>query len=265
MGKDSKIEWTDHTFNPWWGCQKVSEGCRHCYAETLSNRWGHDIWGPPATTSRRMMSDSYWQKPLAWNGAAEAAGRRARVFCASMADVFEEHPDADAPRARLWELIEATPWLDWLLLTKRPENIDNMLPGRWLAAIPPNVWLGTSVEDQATAERRIRELLAVPAAVRFVSCEPLIGPINMIPYLFGDALGNDFTPSLDWVIVGGESGPGARPMEAAWAKSIVDTCEASSTPVFLKQLGGHPDKRGGDKAVIDGRQWHEFPKIEQPS
>lgn len=166
MGKHSSIEWCDHTFNPWAGCVKVSPGCAHCYAETLSKRFGQHIWGPAKTTPRRMMRDAYWRQPLTWNAHALSLGVRKRVFCASMADVFEDHPMVASARLRLWDLIEQTPGLDWLLLTKRPEHVHTMLPAAWLATPPHNVWFGTSVEDQQRANERIPALLNVPAAVR---------------------------------------------------------------------------------------------------
>src|SRR6266568_918004 len=115
MSANSSIEWTDHTFNPWWGCVKVSPGCEHCYAELLSNRYGHRVWGPAKTTARRMFGDAHWLEPLVWNDAAEREGKRKRVFCASMADVFEPHHGIVQARIRLFDLIAATPWLDWLL------------------------------------------------------------------------------------------------------------------------------------------------------
>src|SRR5262245_52074261 len=176
MGKDSGIEWTHHTFNPWWGCMKVSPGCEHCYAETFSIRVGKKVWGPKA--DRRFFGDAHWAEPLKWNAVAARAGERHRVFCASMADVFEDRRELDGHRARLWRLIAATPHLDWLLLTKRPENLARMLPwySHWenrVAFEPdepwPNVWLGTTVEDQQRADERIPHLLRSPAAVRFLS------------------------------------------------------------------------------------------------
>lgn len=218
MAKTS-IEWTastrpdgttvpGYTFNPWHGCMKVSDGCKHCYAETLNNRFRPGYWGPPATTPRLMMSNEYWRHPVAWNRKAGDAGERRKVFCASMADVFEDHPDVGEARQRLWELVEATPHLDWLLLTKRPENILPMVPYTWVRlGAPGNVWLGTSVENQQMADKRIPELVLADdqlvSTVAFLSCEPLLGPLSLMPYLDG----------IDWVIVGGESGPKCRPMD----------------------------------------------------
>ncbi len=250
--QNSKIEWTDHTFNPWWGCQRVSPGCEHCYAETMANRYGHHIWGPAKTTARRAMSDNYWRQPVKWNEAARKEGRRARVFCASMADVFEDHPGVIHWREWLFTLIMNTAHLDWLLLTKRPENIRKMVPREWLMMPQPNVWYGTSVENQEYADKRIPLLLQVPARVRFLSCEPLLGPVDLTQLLVttpcwhcgnmdGEAgrcyCGVHIPSEIHWVIVGGESGPGARPMEDCWARSLVQQCQASSIAPFVKQMG----------------------------
>lgn len=237
MGSKSKIEWTDHTFNPWWGCTKVSPGCAHCYADAFAKRTGHPVWGPDAL--RRFFPDPHWRAPLTWNAAARDAAVRRRVFCASMADVFEDRPDLVEPRARLFDLIGRTTWLDWLLLTKRPENIGRL----WLSdVVAPNVWYGTTVEDQARADERIPQLLAVPAAVRFLSVEPLLGPVDLRPYLDGSTRWSVRTnaTNVDWVIVGGESGPGARPCDVAWIRSIVDRCIDAGVPVFVKQIGAFP-------------------------
>lgn len=183
MGVDTSIEWTDHTFNPWWGCQRVSPACEHCYAETFSRRIGGspwakgEHWGPKSL--RTIASEKQWGEPVRWNAAAEKAGVRARVFCASMADVFEDRRDLDAPRARLFALIEATPWLDWQLLTKRTDAMVRLAPERWAKAWPRNVWAGTTVESQKYADERIPHLLRVPAAVRFLSCEPLLEAVDL--------------------------------------------------------------------------------------
>lgn len=222
--QNSKIEWTDHTFNPWWGCLKVSPGCTSCYAETLAHRYGHEVWGPAKTTERREMSENYWKQPLKWDRLAQVSGRK-RVFCASMADVFEDHPQLDYWRMRLWDLIEATPNLDWLLLTKRPENMRNMLPAEWVRQPLANVLLGTSCENQEYFDKRIMPLLSTPAAFHFLSCEPLIGPIDT----------RDYRPS--WIIAGGESGPGARPAHPDWFRSLRDQCQAKKIAFLFKQHG----------------------------
>lgn len=186
MTADSKIEWTDHTFNVWWGCARVSSGCRHCYADTLASRWGHELWrrhGP-----RKPMADQYWREPLQWNRNGPA-----RVFCGSMCDLFEAHPERDVrvmqdrERARLWGLIESTPNLTWQLLTKRPENVSSMSP--WGDQWPDNVWIGTSVEDQRTADVRIPQLRTIPAVVRFLSCEPLLSRVDLSRWIGDNGCG----------------------------------------------------------------------------
>lgn len=262
--KDSKIEWTTHTFNPWQGCTRVSPGCQHCYAETMMDkRYGKVKWGPLGKRIRT--SADYWKQPLKWNREAAAAGERRRVFCSSLADVFEtkldQVDDLRSWRFDLWNLIEATPWLDWLILTKRPESVNDIAPyshgnGVW----PSNVWIGTSVENQEWADKRIPELLRIPAAVRFLSCEPLLGPIDLTQINDGELLldpegyyylnvlrGFSYDsydgehghtiPRVNWVIVGGESGPDARPMHPAWARGIRDQCRAAGVPFFFKQWG----------------------------
>ncbi|MEU8378303.1 phage Gp37/Gp68 family protein [Streptosporangium sp. NPDC048865] len=277
MSENSNIEWTDHTFNPWWGCSRVSPGCRFCYADSQASRYGHAVWrrkGP-----RRMLSDANWAKPVKWNRDAEQAGKPALVFCASMADVFEDHPDVAEPRERLWKLIEVTPWLRWQLLTKRPENILSMAP--WGDSWPDHVWIGTSVENQRYADERVPLLLKVPAKVRFLSCEPLVGPVVLDPYwLIGrPGWGPEEHhpsglitqpivdgPSISWVIAGGESGPKARPMYPGWPRALRDQCVDAKVPFFYKQHGEWQD--GSDPAgralehviVGDGRHvpWSEW-------
>ncbi len=281
MSKDSAISWCHHSYNPWWGCFKVSDGCKNCYAETFSKRTGRDIWGPPATTERRLFGDAHWREPLKWDRAAQEAGERHRVFCASMADVFEDHPAVWNERNRLWDLIAETTNLDWLLLTKRPENVMRMVPMDWSHHWPEYVWLGTSVENQQAADERIPHLLASPAAVRFLSCEPLIGPLDLpfdnisnLPPLPGtewlqpptSSLGwyriNDFEPAISWVIVGGESGPKHRPMDVAWLRSIVEQCREAGVAVFTKQDSGlYPGRQG---RIPDDYWVHQFPTVAEP-
>lgn len=247
MSANSKIEWTDHTFNPWWGCTKVSPGCLNCYADGLSSRFGHNVFG--ANAQRRFFGDKHWNDPLRWNRQAEAAGRRARVFCGSMCDVFEDRPDLDDHRARLTDLIDATPHLDWLLLTKRPESARRL--ALWGDDWPVNVWLGTSVEDQKRADERISVLMRTPAAVRFLSCEPLLGPLDLWRW-------EDIPP--DWIIIGGESGHSARHMDLAWAEDIVVQCRESGAAPFVKQLGSRWGKAHHDIALFpEALQVREFP------
>ncbi len=228
MGVATEISWTDSTFNPWHGCQRVSPGCENCYAETFARRIGYGgskpaLWGPAA--ERRLFGDKHWNEPVKWNLAAAKAGRRHRVFCASMADVFEDRRDLDAQRERLWALIEATPALDWQLLTKRPQNMTRLAPARWSESWPSHVWAGTSTEDNKRAEERIPFLRRVPCETLFISAEPLLGPIK--PNL----------SFLSWAIIGGESGPGARPCDVNWVRALVADCRRWGTAAFVKQLG----------------------------
>ncbi len=257
MGQDSKIEWTHHTFNPWWGCHKVSPACKFCYAETWARRVGIDAWGH--RTERRFFTDNHWNEPLKWNRAAPdlAPGHahRPRVFCASMADVFEDRRDLDLSRTRLWSLIEKTPRLDWLLLSKRPEHIGDLVP--WVNDWPPNVWLGTTAENQHWADLRLPQLMRYRVSVRFASCEPLLGPINLAPYLAPRATG----AGLNWVIAGGESGAKSRAMNPSWAKAIRDQCAQAAVPFHFKQWGHwgpeSSEKKKGETRIVrdqDGTQ-----------
>jgi protein gp37 len=269
MGADTGIEWADHTFNPWTGCQKVSPACDHCYAEATAKRAPSTFggWGPGA--ERKRTSESYWRQPLLWNKRAAKDGMRPRVFCASMADVFDNAVPLDW-FIDLLQLIHDTPNLDWLLLTKRPQNIRKLLGSaastaemhggeylaRWVdawraASPPPHVWLGTTVENQAEADRRIPHLLAVPAAKRFLSMEPLLGQVDLTRarhpsggwdnFLTGDthrgqAIWSQST-GLDWIIAGGESGLKARPSHPDWFRSLRDQCASAGVPFFFKQTG----------------------------
>jgi len=239
MGKNSRIEWTHHTFNPWWGCTKVSAACKHCYAESWSKRVGQRVWG--ARAKRRFFSDTHWREPIRWNEQACEEGMRYRVFCASMADVFEDRRDLDVWRDKLWELIALTPQLDWLLLTKRPELVAKLVP--WRDTWPQNVWLGTTVEDQASVTR-LAHLSRLPAVVRFISAEPLLGPLDIRPWL---------ETTIDWVITGGESGPKARPSSPSWFMGLLDQCKAAQVPFHFKQWGdwapGVNKKTAGSKGV----------------
>jgi protein gp37 len=253
MGENSKIEWTDHTFNPWIGCVNVSPGCDHCYAEALSKRTGLAQWGKD--TERHRTSTNYWKQPLKWELAASRMGARARVFCASLADVMEDRRDLDAVRSDLRALIESTPSLDWLLLTKRPQNFARLLPCAWLKNPQPNVWVMTTVESPEYFWR-IAELTSVPAVVHGLSIEPLLAPMPTL---------QEHLVGISWVIVGGESGPKARPMEAAWVRSIRDACQLTGTAFHFKQWGEYSQNlvRIGKKSagrLLDGREWNELPE-----
>jgi protein gp37 len=244
MAEKTNIAWTDHTWNPWRGCQKVSPGCTNCYAEAMSKRNPSvlGIWGSEG--KRVIASEASWREPLKWDRKARDEGVRRRVFCASMADVFEDRPELVAPRVRLFHLISETRNLDWLLLTKRPENIrrfhgSNDVPRSWPEDMPPNVWLGVSVEDQRRADERIPVLNEIEVTVRFLSCEPLLGPIDF------DPARHNLYGRIHWCIVGGESGPGHRPMEVEWVRSIARQCDDAMVSCFVKQDSGpRPGQQG---------------------
>ncbi|EPD44827.1 hypothetical protein HMPREF9701_00416 [Delftia acidovorans CCUG 274B] len=282
MSENSKIEWTDHTFNPWEGCQKVGPGCDHCYAETRNARFagGQAVnWGPGAP--RRRTSPATWAMPRRWNAQADAFmaqhGRRQRVFCASLADWADNAVPIEW-LVDLLELVRTTPHLDWLLLTKRVGIVRQRLQeghnwvldnwpavdaqplSQWLQdwteddTPPDNVWLGATITNQTEADRDIHKLLVVPARRRFLSMEPLLGPVDLtVIDINGDCeiyplrgttqcVNQEHEPApdlpaLDWVIVGGESGPGARPMHPDWASSLRDQCNAAGVPFLFKQWG----------------------------
>lgn len=269
MTQNTKIEWADHTFNPWWGCTRVSPACDNCYAAALDKRTGGDHWG--ANQPRKRTSAKNWLEPVKWNKQADKFfaehGRRQRVFCASMADVFDNEVDPQW-RSDLMALIDFTPNLDWLLLTKRIGNANKMLfEASGQDQIPANIWLGATICNQAEADRDIQKLLAVPAAKRFLSIEPMLGPIDLTVYQdwLGRSQGGMWCPDcpergvgidpaehrhcigevqdaapyngIDWVICGGESGPGARPMHPDWARSLRDQCSSACVPFLFKQWG----------------------------
>jgi protein gp37 len=225
MAELTRIAWTDHTYNPWIGCTNVSPGCDHCYAEAEQDKRYHRVkWGDER--SRTKTADN----PLTWDRKAREAGVRRRVFCASLADVFDNQVP-DEWRSDLWALIARCRTLDWMLLTKRPQNIKKMLPEGWPW---PHVWLGTTTENQEEADRRLPILLQIPAVVHFASVEPQLEAVDLGQYLGA---------GLDWVILGGESGRGYRSFNPDWARSLRDQCDASGAAFFMKQLGGHPNKR----------------------
>jgi protein gp37 len=309
MGEFTKIAWCRSTFNSWTGCTKVSPGCANCYAEGLARRYGWDVWGPGKP--RRRTSPANWRQPLKWQRQAAQTGEFWPVFCGSLMDWCDPEAPAGA-LADLWPVIRDTPALTWLLLTKRPGRLAECLPSDWGQHDYTHVWLGVSVENQAAADERIPFLLQTPAAVRFVSCEPLLGSVLLDNgesswltcngqnqtgdptqhYCCGSyaSTGQHFH-GVDWVIVGGESGPKARPMHPDWARSLRDQCQAAGVAYYFKQWGewlvsSHCDPtamkanitttitasaadtfpvtlfRVGAKAagdLLDGRQHHEFP------
>lgn len=266
MAENTHIEWCDHTFNPWEGCTKVSPGCANCYAHARNRRFGGGTapnWGPGAV--RRRTSAANWKLPLRWNKQAEGGvefpadvppwtkRRRPRVFCASLADWLDDEVPVEW-LADLLDLIRRTPNLDWLLLTKRPENwrrkieqvagmqheADRLCIPWYEGCAPRNVWIGTSVEDQPRAKERIPHLLNIPARVRFLSCEPLLGSVDLSYACFNGADSFGAMPGIDWVICGGESGPGARLTTVEWAWDLRLQCRRAGVPFFMKQLGARP-------------------------
>lgn len=309
--KNTKIDWAHHTFNPWIGCTKVGPGCDNCYAEADFDKRRHVVqWGPGQP--RKRTAPSTWAQPLQWDKMAEAEGIPQRVFCASLGDWADNEVPSEW-RVDLGALIKRTRNLIWLLLTKRIGNAKFMLAEMFPDGVPDNVWIGATITSQSEADRDIPKLLAVPAAKRFLSMEPLLGPVDLTPaYLpcpssadgipmdpaTGDheccrrcsytGIGEEF--GIDWVIVGGESGPNARPMHPDWARSLLNQCQAASVPFLFKQWGewspgyarhgndlscdnivdakqhewpeGHCAFRVGKKAagrLLDGREWNEVP------
>ncbi len=309
MAEKTKIAWCDHTFNPWWGCVRVSEGCQHCYAEGLAKRLGFGVWGP--SKARRFFDEQHWEKPLLWNEWATYSSHKPRVFCGSMCDIFEDNLELIKAQLELWELIEETPRLEWLLLTKRPQNL-LMLPEAWRKAPPENVRVGTTIENQANAAQRLADLAHWWGGKNFISVEPMLGPISLARVLVPQAQDwaevnamedNDEPPEfiaendlecdwvnygdelvdnprhaewdawrlcraqllamgrgIDWVIIGGESGPGCRAMNEEWALALKAECELAGVPVFVKQMGGHPDKRDQVEAWPEELRVRQFPK-----
>jgi protein gp37 len=219
MGKDSAIVWTDHTFNPWWGCVKLPDRreCDNCYAAGMAARTGHKCWGPKS--QRRLFGAAHWQELFKWDAAAFDAGQRSSVFCGSMCDVFEDHPDAESQRPKLWDYIRRTPSLRWLLLSKRSVDAPRMLPAD-LWQDNPRVLVGATVGTPQPIHW-----------VDFLSCEPLLGPLDLTPWF-------QHVTRLRTVIVGAESSgprPG-RPCELEWVRSIVRQCADARVSCFVKQL-----------------------------
>jgi protein gp37 len=267
MAEKTGIAWCDHTANFWIGCTHQSPGCVNCYAEAWArNRMGLDLWGP---RPQRQFVKSVWENVPRWNAAAKRDGVRRRVFCMSLGDFFEPRRDIGRDRVCAWDLIEESDSLDWQILTKHAASIAGLLPRNWGDGWP-HVWLGVSVEDQQRADERIPLLLSVPAVVRFVSAEPLLGPIDLKPRPKSDMClhcgGGPADPhpghpyrnrGLDWVIVGGESGPGRRPMDPAWVVALHEQCRGAGVAFFFKQGNAfHP----GKGTMPDGSTPREFPR-----
>lgn len=282
MGKTTEIAWCDSTFNPWWGCAKVSEGCQRCYAEKWDFRCGGGHWGPESP--RRLFGDKHWREPLAWNAEAEKSGVMRSVFCGSMCDILEDRPDVYASRYRAFELVESTPNLLWLFLTKRPENGLELYPLRWREKWPRNVMFGVTIENQ----RRLDERMPIvadfqrhfPSSSIFASCEPLLSVLDWSrPENRGSGINrNHYLQYLDWVVGGGESGGvEATPCRPEWARKLRDDCRDRDDmgrpwplPFLWKQNGewGWDDEIGpvyvGKKKagrLIDGVEWNQFPRL----
>lgn len=259
MAENSGIAWTDHTFNPWWGCQRVGPGCDNCYAATLDKRTGGDYWDGDKAPRRTSLPN--WNKPRRWNKKAEESGVRQKVFCASMADVFDNRIPSEW-RDDLWALIRETPMLDWIIVTKRIGNVRKMLPPDWGCGYQ-NVWLLITVVNQDEAARDCPKLRNTPAAIRGLSVEPQIGPIDFAEFPREDWPNPGWATeleSLDWVICGAESGHGRRPFSNDWARLLRDQCNAMDVAFFLKQIPGDTPRGVVETPEIDGRQWLEFPK-----
>lgn len=231
MGKTT-IAWAHFTFNPWVGCTKVGPGCDNCYAESYAKRTGQ----PHLWQGNRRLTKT-WSEPLKWNEKASREGRRYRVFCASLADVFDNEVPQEWRNA-LWELIERTPHLDWLLLTKRIGNVNGMIPERWLKMMPRNVWIGVTSVNQMEYDRDLHKLAAVNAYVRFISMEPLLGEIDIFTQ-------RELLHLIHWMIPGGESGGNARPFVLGFAKRLVRDCKEAGVKIFVKQMGSNPINREG--------------------
>lgn len=261
MGESTEIAWTDATFNPWWGCTKVSPGCDHCYAETFDKRVGGAHWGKG--TPRRVMSDDYWKHPLRWNKAAGKDGKRIKVFCGSMCDVMDDEAP-EGQRRRLWDLINSTPNLIWQLLTKRPQRYVQELPSMF---IHRNIILGATAENQRFYLSRWQSMSPLKyfrGFKTFISYEPALGPLDLTKDHIGEDCGFP-----DWIICGGESGGNARPMQIQWASDLRDQCARLHIPFFMKQLGGNITDfdqskmaRETGKSIHDrkGGDWNEWPE-----
>lgn len=254
MSEKTIIAWTDKTFNVAWGCVKISPGCAHCYADTLGRRYGHHVWGKNA--ARRTFGAKHWAEPLKWNkessteqNGVRGHGLNSLVFSSSMCDWNEDHPTIATEREKLWPLIRSTPHLDWQLLTKRADTIAQNLPKDWSLENYPNVWLGVSIEsDDYTS--RADHLRDIECAVRFVSYEPALGPLPSLNL-----------NGLDWIIIGGESGPGYRPMPLEWPREMRGRCAESGVAFFYKQSAAIRTEMG---TTLDGETVRKFPIARKP-
>ena len=242
MADETNISWCDSTFNPWWGCTKIAPGCDNCYAAALDKRTGGNYWDIKQVPRRTRPAN--WRKPIRWNEQAGIYFRRHRVFCGSMMDWC----DKDSPPGavtELFELIKQTPRLDWQLLTKRATLIQTRLPADWGDGYG-NVWLGVTVENREYGYPRIDALRNVPAAIRFLSVEPMLERMPDI----------DLT-GIDWVICGGESGPGFRQFDPEWGQELAEICETAGVAYWFKQHGGQIADKSG--CLLDGKEFKQWP------
>lgn len=265
MGQTTSISWCDATFNLWIGCTKTSPGCTNCYAERQNNHfgWNKAGWGPNA--ARKRTGESYWKQPYKWNKRAAQTGVRLRVFGDSLCDVCDDHPSIRPEWRQFYaKLVVDTPHLDWLWLTKHPDRFNDIWLRLFGDKLPDNLWVGITAENQKMWNERKRYLPEIPTINKFVSAEPLLGPIT---FRFGkwvvDYAGrnNLIADHVRQVIVGGESGPNARPMDTAWALDIRDQCKIVGMPYFFKQVGGNAKINGvygGD--LLDGKEYKEMPQ-----
>lgn len=269
MGKGSAIKWTNDTFNPWIGCTRVSPGCAHCYAEVENGKkkWNKAGWGAQAPRSLT----GTWRNPVKANAEAKKAGVRTKMFVASLADVFDDHPSIQQKwRDDLWALIRATPHLDWLVLTKRPENFTRYLPPGWGKKGYKNVWLGVTAETGEWANRRLPILAATPATVRFASVEPLLDD-DFFDHLTDE--GRAALAAMDQIIVAGESDQviskgntlQGRPLGPKPVREMVCFCREHGIAFFFKQWGtidqdGQP-ARNKEPALLDGVGYEEYPSV----
>jgi protein gp37 len=242
MGSKTGISWTDATWNPWQGCTKVSDGCKNCYMYREKERYGQDPFKVVRSKPATFNAPHNWERNL-------KVPEGSKVFVCSWSDFF--HPAADAWRGEAWQIIQDSPNFDFLIPTKRPERIAKCLPVNWHDGYH-NVWLGVSAEDQETFNVRTALLDEIPAAVKWVSAEPLLGKISMSHYFL--------RKGLDWVVIGGESGPNCRPMNIEWAQTITHDCKFMGIKVFVKQLGGWPNTRHELADFPEDLQVREFPR-----
>lgn len=257
MSDKTKISWTNATWNPVHGCSKVSDGCTHCYAETLSLRYGFTkkAWGIQNAAENVTMHPERLNQPLKWK-------EPRRVFVNSMSDLFHELVPFEFVN-QVFGVMQDAPQHTFQILTKRPARMLEFFRLHTYRFVLPNVWLGVSVENQKTADERIPLLLQTPAAVRFLSCEPLLGAIDLEATIWNYASSHNktdwtLTNALDWVIVGGESGKGFRVMNLDWARSIRDQCAGAGVPFFFKQSSSYRSEQG---TLLDGVEWHQFPQV----